>query len=355
MLTSVYVEGYKGLESVGLDSLSLINIVVGQSSSGKTALLESIRIALSGNPSTMWSTALTRGSFAYLSPAASGDQFEASWRTFFPNFNSDSVMRFWLKDDDGRSATTVGFFDRETSMTQSVQSPNGGPVQSSTYNPLVFDRKSFEGASSRLGAMINPNHGLHVDQGPELGIPSEFLGYSAAGGTMQIADWFSALSIEDLEHEIVRAVCTAFPSVSGLSVQSPNGFAQLYATLNTINRKLPVTSISSGITKFITILLAMSIRRGGVVLIDEIENGIYFKMLPLLWRTIIDFASATGTQVFASTHSWECLSAAAKAFEDDAYLLTLVQVTSREGTTEATAVNGDDAVNAIEADIEVRR
>lgn len=355
VLHAVYIEGYKGLHEVDIENLAVINIVVGQSSSGKTALLEAIKIALSGNPSTMWTTSVSRGSIAYLPPNSTGEQFEASWKQFFTNFDSDSLIRLWVKDTEDRTASVSIVFDRNTSMTWSVESQQGGPSHVSTYSPLVFDRKNFDGSISRLSSFMNAGQGLHMEQGPELGIPSEFISSSITGNSYAIADWFSALSIEDLEHDIVRTICNTFPTVSGLSVQSPNGFAQLYATLNTINRKLPVTAISSGITKFITILLAMNIRRGGVVLIDEIENAIYFKMFPQLWRTIIYFAVLTDTQIIASSHSWECLSAAATAFEEYPDLLTLLQVSSEDGVTQVNNVDGKDAINAIKGDLEVRR
>lgn len=94
---------------------------------------------------------------------------------------------------------------------------------------------------------------------------------------------------------------------------------------------------------------------GGCILIDEIENGIYYDMLPLMWKTINSFAKITDTQIFASTHSWECLKSAASVFENDPKRLRLLQVHQEDGNTIVSTSSGSDATNAIIGDIEVRR
>jgi len=354
MIRSYYVEGYKGLKSVSLSDLSRINLIVGQSSSGKTALLESIKIGLSGNPGVMWNTSTARGGIQFLPAGSNSQQFESSWRQFFSDFDSHGLMRFWMKDDADRNAMTTAFFDRDQVLNTALQSGSGS-VEFISFNPLVFDRTSFTGENSRLTVKLEPSMGLQFDQGPELGIPSEVLPSSGSPNIIQIANWFSALSIEDKEHDIISTVCEAFPTISGLSVQSPQGYAQLYATLKSINRKLPITSISSGITKFVSIILAMTVYQGGVLIIDEIENGIYYKSFPTMWKTILEYSAKTNTQVFASTHSWECLSAAASEFDHSPEVYSLLQVSNRNGETIVSSVTGFDATNAIEGNIEVRR
>ncbi len=53
----------------------------------------------------------------------------------------------------------------------------------------------------------------------------------------------------------------------------------------------------------------LSTRAVGMLLVDEIENGIHYTVLPDLWRFIFRVAHLHNVQVFATTHSWDCVEA----------------------------------------------
>ena len=55
----------------------------------------------------------------------------------------------------------------------------------------------------------------------------------------------------------------------------------------------------------------------GVFLIDEIENGIHYTVLPDLWRFLFRMAKLHNVQVFATTHSWDCVEAFQKAAAEE--------------------------------------
>jgi hypothetical protein len=46
------------------------------------------------------------------------------------------------------------------------------------------------------------------------------------------------------------------------------------------------------------------------ILIDEIENGFHYSFYPKLWEIIGKLARETYCQVFATTHSYECIGGA---------------------------------------------
>ena len=60
--------------------------------------------------------------------------------------------------------------------------------------------------------------------------------------------------------------------------------------------------------------LAMYSTRNGVILIDEVESGVHYSVLEKLWEVIDEFSQEFSVQVFATTHSYECLIAAHKVF-----------------------------------------
>ena len=53
--------------------------------------------------------------------------------------------------------------------------------------------------------------------------------------------------------------------------------------------------------------------KDGLILVDEIENGIHYEVLPELWKSIFAISHELNVQVFATTHSRECVFAALEA------------------------------------------
>jgi AAA15 family ATPase/GTPase len=53
------------------------------------------------------------------------------------------------------------------------------------------------------------------------------------------------------------------------------------------------------------------------VLIDEFETGVHHTLHAELWRTVFHAAEQLDVQVFATTHSWDCLRGFAEAVAED--------------------------------------
>ncbi|MCB4782010.1 MAG: ATP-binding protein, partial [Sulfurovum sp.] len=64
----------------------------------------------------------------------------------------------------------------------------------------------------------------------------------------------------------------------------------------------------------------MFAQQGKYILIDEIENGIHYTNLDKLWEIILTISEKQNVQVFATTHSKECIESyarVAKRLEDE--------------------------------------
>jgi AAA15 family ATPase/GTPase len=58
----------------------------------------------------------------------------------------------------------------------------------------------------------------------------------------------------------------------------------------------------------------------GYLFIDELDNGIHYTMLDELWTIILKISKELNVQVFATTHSKECIESyarVAKKLEDE--------------------------------------
>ena len=59
--------------------------------------------------------------------------------------------------------------------------------------------------------------------------------------------------------------------------------------------------------------------RNGILLIDEIDNGLHYSSMPILWKAIIESAKIYNVQVFATTHNIESLRALNDVLASDEY------------------------------------
>jgi AAA15 family ATPase/GTPase len=65
--------------------------------------------------------------------------------------------------------------------------------------------------------------------------------------------------------------------------------------------------MGDGLTRLFHIGLAMTNASGGILLIDEFENGLHWEVQKELWKALFQAANQFGVQVFATTHSTDCI------------------------------------------------
>lgn len=361
MITKFEAKGFRAFEALGLSGLRPINIIVGPSSSGKTALLEAIRLALGATPQIGYSIGSTRGILTIVPQNPTREQFETGWSSLFFDFDIKKRIHLEIKDSQNHSASVDIYFNPERQSAQVIQQPPifPGIIQTgftgTTIVPIAFERRSLNGEFDTLYGTINQQGQLQFDQGREIGPATEFLPSTWQSNAIQVANWFSQLSIQNEEREVVEAVRSQFPNILDLTVISNQQIPVLYATMKYRSTKLPIALVSSGINKLTSLMIAIRNYRRGVVLIDEIENGIYYKMFPKLWESLYRFSIKSETQLFLSTHSWECLTNAADLINQHPGDFNIIQVFQEEGRSDALVVPGEDAAAAIESGIEIRK
>jgi AAA15 family ATPase/GTPase len=94
---------------------------------------------------------------------------------------------------------------------------------------------------------------------------------------------------------------------------------------------LPLNLISAAVNKSVAILATMASRPRSVVLVDEIENGIYYRHQAALWRSVLLFAREYESQLILTTHSEEWLEARVEAAGDAAEDIALWRMERADG------------------------
>ena len=122
------------------------------------------------------------------------------------------------------------------------------------------------------------------------------------------------------------------------------------------NEYLNMFEFGDGIKHFINIILSINLNENSVIFLDEVDNGIHHTNFDKLWEIILKTSKEQNVQVFATTHSQECIESyarVAKKLEDeDISFIELVK--NKNNELKAMTFPYDWFIDEIEQNHEVR-
>jgi AAA15 family ATPase/GTPase len=119
--------------------------------------------------------------------------------------------------------------------------------------------------------------------------------------------------------------------------------------------KVPLYAMGDGTARYLSILLAACGAEGNALFVDEIENGIHHSAMVDIWGNIADMARKWQVQVFATTHSGECLRSAHEAFsQQDEYDLAVYRLDRVGDDIKAVRYDRESIEVCLKMDVEMR-
>lgn len=361
MLESLHIENFRCYKTLELHGLKRVNIIVGDNASGKTVLLEAIKLGLSGSPGVIGFLNQLRGTQVFYQLNPTPEQFQSYFIDLFYNFDAERVITVSTVDSRKRNSELRVFFDPKKAVTTQQTklgfqpSPASTVVPPSTIVPLAFERKDFAGGEKKTFLATTNQGNVLLEPAPEMGIVSGFFSGSYFGIGQENAAWLSQLSVEKRGNEVIAALRRHFPFINDVSAEMVvPGIGSVYVDLPYLSRKIPLSLVSGGISRLFTIMLAILTFRGGVVLVDEIENGMFHAQYTDIWKTLTDLAIQHDTQIFISTHSHECLKAVISTIGENQDKFTLLRTHKKESESQIEIFSGGQLEAALEKNGEVR-
>ena len=291
MIESVKIQNFRCFSELEVHGLKPVNIIVGENASGKTAFLEALYLAMAGTPSNNFQLRDWRQ--MAIADTKKSEQMEQSWNDLFHHFDSTRPINIAIQ---GSHSLQI---HRDPTGIKFSWKPENHIIKEVYLDPEVLNNQEL------LGTLIHDNQ------------PSEYLGPHTENFPASLASRFSDLSKEGETAPILEALRSEFSFLRELSIELDAGYASVFASIDGLKRKIPAALVSDGFNKLLGILLSIVSASKGTLLIDQIEDGFYFKKLPSIWKTIHKLAKASGTQIFATTHSRECLEALLPVVEEN--------------------------------------
>ncbi len=179
--------------------------------------------------------------------------------------------------------------------------------------------------------------------------PCVFLDAKRRSAPLEMAQRFSTV-VSDRESfvEIISMIQAVEPKINDLAILVIGNVPIIHADIG-IRKFIPIYYLGDGLVRTIDIALAMYNAKGGVLLIDEVEDGIHYSILEEYWTHISILTRKLNVQIFATTHSYECLVAAHKAYSKvEEYDLKVYRVDRFDGNREIVEYSKEELDTAID-------
>lgn len=309
MFKNIKINNLRGITGLEIDNFGRINLFVGQNSCGKTTILEAI-FMLTGatNPEVTFKINSIRGLGVFS---------REMWESFFHNYDDNHLIT--IKGNFHEDDKTLIIRCKKTNQVSKPLLPeeireinkNGTSQPNLVTIGLDLEYISSSEPSKKIKTTI-----FESDKGiiPE-GIKPSYAEGFFLGPYSQASELKSRFDViqnnKQLLDEVILLLKQIDPNISDLRL---NRAGMLIANIG-IDSLVPVHLLGGGMMKFIDVAFAMLNYRNGIILIDEIENGLHHSAQEKLWDAIFNWSEKLNVQVFATTHSNECIRAFCKSID----------------------------------------
>ena len=355
MLRKFSVRNFRCFRYLDIEPLARVNLIVGENNVGKTALLEALYLNFKpGSPEAPWRVNHSRGVRGKL--AESWD--ELVW-LFYRKQTAASIELLSEDDEKRNNALRIRLVEPEERLL--------APIESGDAEQTNADMLAAIAQSSALKLEYTDHEGVEYASHARLvpgGMSSSSVNNPPSGNVALVlknpsfseehANRYSALVEGGREEELLPSLQALDSRIRRLELLYPANKPMLYADVGN-GQLVPWLYMGEGLGYVLSWQLAIMTAKDGTVLIDEFENGLHYGALVDAWKAVGAAARDSNVQVFATTHSWECVKAAQNAFAesgDDEFRLHRLE--RRDDDIVAITYDQEQLETSIEFNFEVR-
>jgi len=366
MLDSLSIKKFRLFKELTIERLGRVNLIVGKNNSGKTGLLEALLIYAS-NASLL--DALISGRSENWERETS-DRVQPDdnplrhlfYQRHFPKPADAGIEIGSLNDPNQRITLRTRYYqivEHEAGTRRHI------PIDEPHDSDFVDVLKALEFQESRFSQPIllidlSSKDSLKHPNKRQAKMAVKWVSTCGYMKDEQVAELWDNITLTDLKEEIVASLQIIEPSIQdlGLTISNPQKRVAI-ARFKDSKQRISLDSLGEGLTRLFHLTLALVNSSHGFLLIDEFENGLHYSVQPQVWKLIFRLAKALNVQVFATTHSWDCVKAfqqAALPYNEEAMLFRLGRSVLKSDHQKVIAIVYDkDKLQVVtQAEMEVR-
>lgn len=267
MLDSLHIQNYRLFKDLKIDKLGQVNLIAGKNNTGKTALLEALRIMIAATNETICNILYSRGDYY------PNDTY--IFQTIFPN-----------KDYKNRIIQFDFFYNKKE---ERIKIKYGNQKRKYSFF-LLYELPVNTDEAHELEVINNPQ---------EFDRNADFIFFSFQNNENLISELWKKVSLTPKEDEVVEIMKIIDTRILKVRVDDRKS----RVLLNGDNEPIPLKNLGDGANRLFTIALALVNAKDKILLIDEFEVGLHHSVQEQLWDIIFKYAKEWNIQVFATTHS----------------------------------------------------
>lgn len=310
MYNSIKLQNFRAFPLLEVTGLKRVNLLVGRNNAGKTSILEALELLSSGGyPGVLFKPPSRREERIYATEER--PRFDVDIRHLFTGHRLDETTWFEISgQQDSNSSffkcsveSQADFFDEQRLAIKLT----GSKIEQEIVIPLSED-----------GVLLNET--LRVTRSLSASTtPVNFLGTEGADAS-QLRKLWDTLVLTPEEGKVYEALYSIAPNLERIAFtsdrRSPGGTTTGVFVKLKDSARLPLGSMGDGIRRLLGLAIFLVKSAGGYLLIDEIDTGLHYSTMEEMWRFIIQTAERLNVQVFATTHSGDCLRSLAWLQQD---------------------------------------
>ncbi|MBE9042305.1 AAA family ATPase [Oscillatoriales cyanobacterium LEGE 11467] len=356
MLQDLTVVNYRSLKEFKIDRLSQVNLIVGDNNSGKTSFLEALYLFLNkAQPILLFYLLELRGNITLLTE---NKKFYQIKNLFFESNDKQELFLniFSVRGKDMSIKICIETLDtKEISLTPESWSLLGIPeLQLSIF----VDKKQiakipvFENGLLENPLEINLNFLNHLFSTSKY----QFITTNKFSFNKLSMMW-DKIALTSKEDKIIRALKILNSDIERLNfTNNSSDRSGIFFKIHNRENPIPIGNLGEGIHRILALAMKLVMVENGALLVDEIDIGLHYAAQTEMWKFVLEIAKQLNIQVFATTHSWDCICAFQEALaeSEDSSIGQLFRLSRKDDTIKPVIYNADDLEIAVRQSIEVR-
>ena len=339
MLQSIHLQGFKGFKDTEIGPFKKVNLILGGQNVGKTSLLEAVYLGASDLGDVERLPAVFR--------LAEGHDAQRFLSMTFKDVEVNIALEFGLEKlliDDGNGLESASLITEINRPQRS--SADRGYVSGFGFNGQPFNRVLESRSLDRLsGGVVAGARAL--TQTP-LAIPVN------QPHQTEVVQLFDRVVLKRKKPVLLEALKRVEPRLVDLHSLSPDGEQRVYLELDGLATAVPLPQLGHGFSRLLYLYCSLLVTDAKLALMDEVENGIHYASLSILFKGVHDMATTQGVQTLMTTHSWDAIRAACEVFEDTPQLFQVIRLERTDDNIKAVCIEGERMLRLMAQDMEVR-
>lgn len=367
-IESITLERFRVFRELTIHGLGRVNLITGKNNTGKSSVLEGLRLlANDATPDVIYDILRYREENI---EEAEEERHPADLDNLFQVSGLFHGFPLLSEDPDPIAISTTSGKSSPMNMTIRLDWLSEQPDSDGEYRLLPLGKSDPDGIAAlivetqditkahrldRFGRYLHPMHRARFESSNGTRMSCIFVSPYSGESTGALGPLWDKIALSDREKDVVEGLRIIDPQISAVSmVGSTRRKPTAIVRTDNIARPIPLRSFGDGLNRLFGIILSLVNARGGLLLVDEFENGLHHTVQLDVWRTIFRLAQALDIQVFATSHSWDAVEAFQKAAAEAPEEGVLIRLARRGEDIIPTVLSENELAIATRDEIEVR-